>query len=282
MFCCFKKHETVSEPIKKHAIGNSFARDASSVMSVKMASINFQTPEVGHFEEEKAVMARHLDTFFKGVEIYAWQETKANGYHGLPKGGDYVVKEIQRDVFGGDDKYKWILPVEAFDEDMQNINCDSSIMYDSSVWSLKESGSAKTVADQYDQRTVVWGVFSKAGSTSNSKLAVFNTHATWGVQTGGQFDTVKREIDKVTRTFPGVHVVLVGDFNNTDWQYIGDTTMLKKAAQATGGNYSFDWVFTTEGLGEPKVTYGSLGGDGRAVETGSDHEPVLIEASFAA
>jgi endonuclease/exonuclease/phosphatase family metal-dependent hydrolase len=276
LFSCFKNHETVSEPIKKRV-----AVDSSSVMSVKMASINFQTPEAGHFEEEKNVMARHLDTFFKGVGIYAWQETKANDFHDLPKGGDYVVKEIQRDVFGDDDKYKWVLPVEAFDGDMQKINCDSSIMYDSSVWDLKGSGSAKTATDHYDQRTVVWGVFSKAGSASNSKLAVFNTHATWGVQTGGQFDTVKREIDKVTRAFPGVHVVLVGDFNNTDWQYIGETTKLTKAVQATGGNMSFDWVFTTGALGEPKITYGSIV-DGRAVETGSDHEPVLIEASFAA
>jgi len=247
-----------------------------------MASINFQTPEVGHFEQEKTVMARHLDTFFQGVEIYAWQETKQNGLDNLPKGGDHVVKEIQRDVFGGDDKYKWILPVEAFDGDMQNINCDSSIMYDSSVWDLKDSGSAKTVADAYDQRTVVWGVFSRVGSASNSKLAVFNTHATWGVQEGGQFDKVKLEIDKVTRTFPGIHVILVGDFNNSDWQSISDITELTKADQATGGNYSFDWVFTTAVLEEPNITYGSIGDDGRAVETWSDHVPVLIEASFAA
>ena len=59
-----------------------------------MASINFQArePDAGQFDNEKKVMAEHVDTFFNGVEIYAWQETKANGYGGLRKGGDLLVK----------------------------------------------------------------------------------------------------------------------------------------------------------------------------------------------
>jgi endonuclease/exonuclease/phosphatase family metal-dependent hydrolase len=241
-----------------------------------MASVNLQTPEAGQFENEKKVMKGHIDTFFKGVEIYAWQETKANWFGGLRKGGDLVVKEIHRDVFGDNGKYKWVLPTEAFGGDIENTNCDSSIMYDSSIWSLQKKGSAAIVTDQYDTRTVVWGVFSRAGGT----LAVFNTHATWGSSTGGQFDKIRAEIDKVMEEFPGVSVILVGDFNNQDWWNFKVTPPLRKPEQATGGNMRYDWVLTTPTPEEPTITYGQMGHNGRALATGSDHEPVLIEARF--
>jgi endonuclease/exonuclease/phosphatase family metal-dependent hydrolase len=242
-----------------------------------MASVNLQTPEAGHFAHEKKIMAAHIDTFFKGVEIYAWQETKANGFGGYRKGADLVIKEIHRDVFGGSEKYKWVLPTEAFGGSIEDTNCDSSIMYDSSMWTLEKKGSARTVTDHYDTRTVVWGVFSKAGG----HLGVFNTHATWGSSTGGQFDTIREEIDKVMHEFPGIHVILVGDFNNNDWWNFKVTPPLQKAEQATGGNMGFDWVLTTPALEEPTITYGQIGSNGRAAVTGSDHEPVLIEARFA-
>merc|ERR1712187_892027 len=217
--------------------------EPTDVFTVKMASVNLQTPEAGQFEKEKRVMKEHIDTFFKGVEIYAWQETKANW-------------------FGGD---------------IDNTNCDSSIMYDSWIWSLEKKGSAATVTDHYDTRTVVWGVFSRAGGT----LAVFNTHATWGSSTGGQFDVIRSEMDKVLEEFPGVNVILVGDFNNRDWWNFKVTPPLRKPEQASGGNMGYDWVLTTPTPEEPTITYGTIGSNGRAVHTGSDHEPVLIEARFA-
>merc|ERR1712151_747777 len=251
--------------------------DPSDVFTVKMASVNLQTPEAGQFDYQKKVMKGHIDTFFEGVEIYAWQETKGNWFGGLRKGGDLVVKEIHRDIFGGADKYKWILPTEAFGDNLEDTNCDSSIMYDSSIWSLEKKGGARTVTDRFDTRTVVWGVFSKA----DGLVAVFNTHATWGSSTGGQFDSIRGEIDKVVEEFPGVNIILVGDFNNRDWWNFKVTPPLRKPEQATGGNMGYDWVLTTPTPEEPKITYGEIGNHGRAIHTGSDHEPVLIEARFA-
>merc|ERR1711874_912892 len=88
--------------------------------------------------------------------------------------------------------------------------------------------------------------------------------------------------------FPGVHVIVVGDFNRVyqdTWKF-GNGIDLVKATNGRGGNFDFDWVFASL-YKSGKVTYGNLkhesgvcSGADCSAETGSDHKAVLIELEF--
>merc|ERR1712048_1545426 len=168
----------MAKDIATHRRDNERVRELDAEqpnLRIKMASVNFQTPEVPNWDARAAIFKAHLNKFFAGVEVFAMQETKQLYKDGYKDGGDLVVKDIQQNILG--EKWGFILPTQAFSDmsaDAKNSDCDVSIFYDSSKVQLVASGSKKTGADHYDPRSVVWGVFRKP--QSNTLVTVFNTH----------------------------------------------------------------------------------------------------------
>jgi len=273
---------------------------------VKLASVNFQTPEVSNWDARAAIFKQNISGFFSGVDIFAMQETKQFNKGGYKYGGDLVVKDIQQEILGGG-TWKFIVPaiVPAENEydpqvpdtstDASKSDCDASIFYDSSKWELRKepgaSGAKQTARDSYDPRFVVWGVFQRPGSNFN--LAVFNTHGPignvlWG--TDSQYDVMVNAVNDVKKQFPGVYVVFVGDFNRSDHSnFHFERCGLELVSGATGGNYGFDWVFASS-YQSSQITYGDLSNQqpysgacstgNCSINTGSDHEPVLVSLDF--
>jgi len=302
--CCTSKH--VEDEIKTDMADVSVNVASASALAkpqsedgfqVKMASVNFQTPEVDNWDARAKIFQENMNGFFSGVEIFAMQETKEFKKGGYTYGGDLVVKDIQQTILGGG---SWefivpaVVPANAEDDpqlpdtsvDASESDCDVSIFYDSSIWELRTKGARQTGRDSYDPRFVVWGVFRRPGSSEN--LAVFNTHGPLGnIWRSSQYDVMVAAVNDVKKQFPGVHVIFVGDFNRPDKENFNlERSGLELVDGATGGNLNYDWVFSTP-YQSRDITYGALSSmpdvcstGNCSVNTGSDHQPVLISLTF--
>jgi len=288
----------IVEPVvASQKVASAATTDSTAGFQVRMASVNFQTPEVKNWDARAKIFRENMNGFFSGVEIFAMQETKEFQKGGYKYGGDLVVKDIQQTILGGG---SWefivpaVVPANAEDDpqlpdtsiDASESDCDVSIFYDSSIWELRTKGARQTGRDSYDPRFVVWGVFRRPGSSEN--LAVFNTHGPLGnIWRSSQYDVMVAAVNDVKEQFPGVHVIFVGDFNRPDKENFNlERSGLELVDGATGGNLNYDWVFSTP-YQSSHITYGALSSmpdvcstGNCSVNTGSDHQPVLISLTF--